>query len=241
MKKQIQALLVSLACIGCGGVKAELNMGNSSGAVSTNDEGVTEIVINHPVFTEYDEVVGVEDINKNEFNYYYDWDIEYENDNIENAFVDYLYFKAGKYPVIAQLIGGEVVNDRYTMWEGNGYDIGWIGSEDAMSAKLHIKFYDKELKNKVETLRGEKNKRVEVIAKERNDRYELFKKKLETVNNLDKIPNIVKEYPLHAGCYVSYGKINEDKVSDRIKELDIEELSGLIYTIWMISMIVVKQ
>lgn len=200
-------------------------MGNSSGAVSTNDEDVTEIVINHPVFTEYDEVVGVEDINKNEFNYYYDWDIEYENDNIENAFVDYLYFKAGKYPVIAQLIGGEVVNDRYTMWEGNGYDIGWIGSEDGMSDKLYIKFYDKELKNKVETLRDEKNKRVEVIAKERNDRYELFKKKLETVNNLDKIPNIVKEYPLHAGCYVSYGKVNEDKGMDRIKELDIEELS----------------
>lgn len=236
MKKQIQALLVSLlvslVCIGCGGVKAELNMGDSSGDVSTNDEDVTEIVINHPVFTEYDEVLGEENI-KNEMNYYYDWNLEYENDNIEIAFADYVYVKSGFPPINSQMIGDKIVNDRYVVWEGNGYAVGVLESEDGESTNIYIKFTDKELKNKVEALMEEKNKRVEVIAKERNDRYELFKEKLETVNNLDRIPNIVKEYPLYAGCYVSYGKFNEGEVSEsessyRIKELDIEEISGLV-------------
>lgn len=240
MKKRVLmlGLTVVLACSACTkknetvntdvATSSEITEGESASTEETSE--TDEKVLNHSVFKDYDEEKDAEETMGDEFNYAYDWKIEYENDDLEGAFIDYLYYLSGFYPAYAELVGDGAVNEKYAVWEGKGYNIGTIISDDGASAKIYIQFTDKTLKSKLDDIKKEKDKQAEEIAKKRNDKYNTFKEEIAQLENLDSIPSIIKNYPLYADCIITYGKLSDDASNSdySTKNMNDEQLSSLI-------------
>lgn len=231
-------IALSIGCSSCGSKTdyKEISEETSSSNIkesSNSSESLSadaEKVINHSIFKDYDEKKAVADEIGDNFNYAYDWDLSFDNDDIEYAFIDYLYYLAGAYPTYAELLGGEAVDGRYAVWEGNGYTIGTIVAEDGMSAEMYIKFTDSTLREKLDKLNEEKDKQSKEIANRRNSKHEEFTKRISTLENIDSIPLTVKNYNLYADCIVSYGKSseNESEQDYSTKTLESDRLDGLI-------------
>lgn len=227
-------LILILSITGCSNNSIQdINLSTPSNAVNNelSQEEIAEKVRKHAIFVHFDYEIDVLENEYNEFDYAYDWDLNFNDDiTTEEAFYDYLYFLSGYYPVYAELLGDGAVDDRFAVWEGKGYTIGTIIAEDGESAKMYLDYSDNNLKRKILELKEEKDEQSKKIKEERELRLNEFDSEVKEIEKDAKIYEILKNYPLYACSYIEYidNDTYENPMYYNIKNDELDKLIKLL-------------
>lgn len=227
-------LILILSITGCSNNSIQdINLSTPSNAVNNelSQEEIAEKVRKHAIFVHFDYEIDVLENEYNEFDYAYDWDLNFNDDiTTEEAFYDYLYFLSGYYPVYAELLGDGAVDDRFAVWEGKGYTIGTIIAEDGESAKMYLDYSDNDLKGKILELKEEKDEQSKKIKEERELRLNEFDSEVKEIEKDAKIYEILKNYPLYACSYIEYidNDTYENPMYYNIKNDELDKLIKLL-------------
>lgn len=227
-------LILILSITGCSNNSIQdINLSTPSNAVNNelSQEEIAEKVRKHAIFVYFDYEIDVLENEYNEFDYAYDWDLNFNDDiTTEEAFYDYLYFLSGYYPVYAELLGDGAVDDRFAVWEGKGYTIGTIIAEDGESAKMYLDYSDNDLKRKILELKEEKDEQSKKIKEERELRLSEFDSEVKEIEKDAKIYEILKNYPLYACSYIEYidNDTYENPMYYNIKNDELDKLIKLL-------------
>ncbi len=227
-------LVLILSITGCSNNSIQdINLSTPSNAVNNelSQEEIAEKVRKHAIFVHFDYEIDVLENEYNEFDYAYDWDLNFNDDiTTEEAFYDYLYFLSGYYPVYAELLGDGAVDDRFAVWEGKGYTIGTIIAEDGESAKMYLDYSDNNLKRKILELKEEKDEQSKKIKEERELRLNEFDSEVKEIEKDAKIYEILKNYPLYACSYIEYidNDTYENPMYYNIKNDELDKLIKLL-------------
>lgn len=227
-------LILILSITGCSNNSIQdINLSTPSNAVNNelSQEEIAEKVRKHAIFVHFDYEIDVLENEYNEFDYAYDWDLNFNDDiTTEEAFYDYLYFLSGYYPVYAELLGDGAVDDRFAVWEGKGYTIGTIIAEDGESAKMYLDYSDNDLKGKILELKEEKDEQSKKIKEERELKLNEFDSEVKEIEKDAKIYEILKNYPLYACSYIEYidNDTYENPMYYNIKNDELDKLIKLL-------------